>query len=88
MSSIRQPAKGERAGAFSGEGMGRVWRGIFLCQAGNGRKSGEIWRKAMDSDKMRAFLYLGLAKAWEICFLTCPAVTLHENHVTRQHHSL
>ena len=29
----------------------------------------------MYSDKIRAFLYLGLAKARKICFLTCPAVT-------------
>ncbi len=36
---MRHPANGERAGAFSGEAMRGLWRGISSCQAANGRKS-------------------------------------------------
>jgi hypothetical protein len=43
MSIIKHPAKGERAGAFSGEAMREVCRRMGICQAGNLPFDEAIW---------------------------------------------
>jgi hypothetical protein len=59
---MMQPAKGERAGAFSGEAMRGVWRRISLCQAGNGAETAFSPENERFSGKIVDIFHLGLAK--------------------------